>query len=234
MLEHLGSCLVRLQRILISTVGCVLALSAFSACQSDGRTLRPANPSQNASVFTPSTTTTVLDDSLQPSESIESDGSSEDLPAEDFELHTDAVVTDGDFIDARYTCSGDGIAPSFGWTAVPDETASLALVVTDLDANDFVHWVIANIDPSTIAVPEGEVPVGAIEGTNGASTAAVPSVGWTPPCPPKGATHHYRFTLYALDQQIDLPTGSPSADILTVIDNSSLLAAQLTGVYTTP
>ena len=228
---------MRLQRILISTVGCVLALSAISACQSDGRTLRPANPSQNASVFTASTTTTVLDDSLQPGESDESDESdesSEDLPGEDFELHTGAVVTDGDFINARYTCSGEGIAPSLGWTAVPDETASLALVVTDLDANDFVHWVIANISPSTFGVPEGEVPVGAIEGSNGASTDAVPSVGWTPPCPPKGATHHYRFTLYALDQQIDLPTGSPSADILTVIDNSSLLAAQLTGVYTTP
>ena len=228
---------MRLQRILISTVGCVLALSAISACQSDGRTLRPANPSQNASVFTASTTTTVLDDSLQPGESDESDESdesSEDLPGEDFELHTGAVVTDGDFINARYTCSGEGIAPSLGWTAVPDETASLALVVTDLDANDFVHWVIANISPSTFGVPEGEVPVGAIEGSNGASTDAVPSVGWTPPCPPKGATHHYRFTLYALDQQIDLPTGSPSADIMTVIDNTSLLAAQLTGVYTTP
>ena len=231
MLEHLGSCLVRLQRILISTVGCVLALSAISACQSDGRTLRPANPSQNASVFTASTTTTLIDDSLQPSDS---DESSEDLPTEDFELHTGAVVTDGDFINARYTCSGEGIAPSLGWTAVPDETASLALVVTDLDANDFVHWVIANISPSTFGVPEGEVPVGAIEGSNGASTDAVPSVGWTPPCPPKGATHHYRFTLYALDQQIDLPTGSPSADIMTFIDNTSLLAAQLTGVYTTP
>ena len=222
---------MRLQRILISTVGCVLALSAISACRSDGRTLRPANPSQNASVFTASTTTTLIDDSLQPSDS---DESSEDLPTEDFELHTGAVVTDGDFINARYTCSGEGIAPSLGWTAVPDETASLALVVTDLDANDFVHWVIANISPSTFGVPEGEVPVGAIEGTNGASTDAVPSVGWTPPCPPKGATHRFRFTLYALDQQIDLPTGSPSADIMTVIDNTSLLAAQLTGVYTTP
>lgn len=231
MLEHLGSCLVRLQRILISCVGCVLALSAFSACRSDGRTLRPANPSQNASVFTASTTTTLVDDSLQPSGS---DESSADLPAEDFTLHSAAVVTDGDFINARFTCSGDGISPSFGWTAVPAETVSLALVVTDLDSNDFVHWVIANISPSTFGVPEGEVPVGAIEGTNGASTAAVPSVGWTPPCPPKGATHHYRFTLYALDQQVDLPTGSPSADIMTVIDNSSLLAAQLTGVYTTP
>lgn len=231
MLEHLGSCIVRLQRILISTVGCVLALSAFSACQSDGRTLRPANPSQNASVFTASTTTTVIDDSVQPSGS---DESSAELPAEDFALRTPAVPTDGDFLDAHFTCSAAGVSPPFSWTGVPADTASLALVVTDLDANNFVHWVIANISPSTFGVPSDDVPVGAIEGTNGKSTAAVPSVGWTPPCPPKGATHHYRFTLYALDQQIDLPTGSPSADIMTVVDNSALLAAQLTGVYTTP
>ncbi|MEI7618847.1 MAG: YbhB/YbcL family Raf kinase inhibitor-like protein [Actinomycetota bacterium] len=222
---------MRLQRILISSVGCVLALSAFSACRSDGRTLRPADPSQNASVFTASTTTTVLDDTLQPAAS---DESSAELPAEDFTLRTPAIPTDGDFLDARFTCSAAGVSPPFSWTGVPADTTSLALVVTDLDANNFVHWVIANISPSTFGVPSDDVPVGAIEGTNGASTAAVPSVGWTPPCPPKGTTHHYRFTLYALDQQIDLPTGSPSADIMTVIDNSSLLAAQLTGVYTTP
>ena len=110
----------------------------------------------------------------------------------------------------------------------------IALVVTDTDANDFVHWVVAGLDPKNPSIAEGSVPVGAIEGANGFSTAAAPSVGWNGPCPPKGSTHHYRFTLYALDQQIELPTGSPASDLMSAIDLSSIEAAQITGVYTSP
>lgn len=235
-LDPLGSRVVRMQRIIIPMVEALVALLAFSACRNDGRTLRPANPSLNASVFTPSTTTTIIDDSVQPvaTEVIATDviDTAIEGPGASFVLRT--PWADGGLMDSRYTCRGQALSPALSWSGVPSNTASLALVVIDTDFNNYVHWVIAGLDPKGSRILEGQVPAGAIEGTNGASTPQFVSTGWKAVCPPKGATHHYRFTLYALDQQIDLPSGSPGADLMKVIDSSSIQAAQITGVYTTP
>lgn len=239
LLDHLGSVAVRTSRVTISLLGCSLALVAFSACRSDGRILRPALPSQNGSVFTASTTTTIVDDAVQPNGSAVLPGAglpgaSNDVPGTGlaFSLHT--PWADGGTIDNRYTCNGENRSPAISWVGAPVNAVEVALVVTDTDAKDFVHWVIAGLDPKNPSLAEGSVPVGAIEGTNGFSTAAAKSIGWNGPCPPKGSTHHYRFTLYALDQQIELPTGSPASDLTSAIDLSSIEAAQITGVYTSP
>ncbi|MEO7398733.1 MAG: YbhB/YbcL family Raf kinase inhibitor-like protein, partial [Ilumatobacteraceae bacterium] len=68
---------------------------------------------------------------------------------------------------------------------------------------------------------ENSTPVSAIED----------DVGWRGPCPPAGTTHHYRFTLYALAEHIELPTGSTAADLRAAIDATSLSVAERTGVY---
>jgi Raf kinase inhibitor-like YbhB/YbcL family protein len=220
-------------------LACVLI--ALAACQHDGRTLRPADPSQNASVFTPSTTTTIVDDSAQPVVTDVID-TAIDGPGASFVIH--APFADGGVIDAKYSCNAQALSPPISWTGAPANAVSMALVVIDTDFNNFVHWVIAGLAPKGPGILEGQVPVGAIEGANGASanaattsvggTTAPQDIGWRAMCPPKGATHHYRFTLYALDQQIDLPNGVPAADLMAVIDSSSIQAAQITGVYTTP
>ena len=53
---------------------------------------------------------------------------------------------------------------------MPGSTVELALTVTDTDANGFVHWVVAGLDPSVQAVTTGVVPDGAIQAKNGAGT----------------------------------------------------------------
>ena len=95
-------------------------------------------------------------------------------------------------------------------------------------------WVIAGLDPKNPLLGEGDVPVGAIEGQNGFSTAASQSIGWRGPCPPAGSTHHYEFTLYALSQQVELPTGSAAADLQAVIDGATLAATSVTGIFPGP
>lgn len=220
-----------MQRILIPAAGCLFAFLTISSCRHDGRTLRPADPSQNASVFTPSTTTTIVDDSAQPVITDVTDTAIE-TAGTPFVLTTPWL--DDGLIDPKYTCSGAGLSPAISWTGAPSNAVSMALVVTDTDSDGFVNWVIADLEPASTGLAESQVPIGAIEGTNGASTAAKPSVGWKQPCPQKGAMHHYRFTLYALDQQVDLPSGSPASDIIAIIDSTSIQAAQITGVYTTP
>ena len=225
---------MRASRVIIPIVGCSLVLTGLSACRSDGRTLRPALPSQNGSVFTASTTTTVVDDAVQPSSSQALPGDTSDTGATDLAFTLTLPWANGGVIDNRYTCNGENVSPALGWLGAPPNAVDIALVVTDTDANDFVHWVIAGLDPKNPSLAEGSVPIGAIQGTNGFSTAATPTIGWSGPCPPKGSTHHYRFTLYAFDQQIELPTGSSASDLLSAIDLSSVQAAEITGIYSSP
>ncbi len=141
---------------------------------------------------------------------------------------------DGGTIDAAYTCHGADESPAVSWLGAPAEAVEMALVVTDSDANDFVHWIIAGLDPKNPTIPRNNPPISAIEGQNGYSTAAAPSIGWKGPCPPTGATHHYRFTLYALSQQVELPTGSSATDLLSVIEGSAIASAESTALSSTP
>jgi Raf kinase inhibitor-like YbhB/YbcL family protein len=213
-----------------SAILAILAITALAACNSDGRTLRPASPSQTQSVYTPTTTTVAATTATV-------DGAI--LPAATAEVAPLAFVldlpwTDGGAIDSKYTCNGIDVHPELSWLGAPSGAIEMALVVTDTDADDFVHWAIAGLDPFDPELGEGDVPVGAIEGLNGFSTPSTPVIGWRGPCPPAGVAHHYQFTLYALDQQVDLPTGAPAADLLQVIDSSAIGTAQVTGVYATP
>jgi Raf kinase inhibitor-like YbhB/YbcL family protein len=213
-----------------SLLGCsVLTAAVLAGCNSDGRTLRPADPTQNQSVYTPTTTTTLVPDTDTVADAV---SPATDAAALTFVLNLPWL--DGGQINARYTCNGADVQPQISWLGAPANAVEMALVATDTDSGDFVHWIVAGLDPHDPLIGENATPVGAIEGQNGFSTAATPVIGWRGPCPPAGTPHHYRFTLYALDQQVELPTGSSAADLQSVIDASSIAAAQTTGVYATP
>ena len=219
-------------RTTFSVLGPLLVIVAgfgLVACNSDGRALRPAGPGQNQSVYTPTTTTTPAGGVF---DSVNGAVTTTTVAALPFALSL--PWADGGEIDPRYTCNGGDVQPQVGWLGAPDAAVEMALVVTDTDAHDFVHWVIAGLVPFDPLVPENSVPLGAIQGLNGFSTADSPVVGWRGPCPPAGSTHHYRFTLYALDQQIELPDGSAAADLISLIDATSIAAAQSTATYTAP
>lgn len=223
-------------RTVFAVIGSAAILAVvLAACRSDGRTLRPAKVTQTQSVYTPTTTTvaattvTSIDNSK-----IGTIGTSTTLASATVPFTLQLPFSDGGEIDPRFTCNGADVHPQIAWFGAPADTVEMALVVTDADAGDFVHWIVAGLDPNDPLLGEGDVPVGAIEGENGFSTDAVPVVGWRGPCPPAGTTHRYRFTLYALSQQVELPTGSAAADLLAVITNSSIEAAEVSGVYTAP
>ena len=79
----------------------------------------------------------------------------------------------------------------------------MALVVDDPDApsGTFTHWVVLDIPSTTTSSSEGGVPAGGVQATTSAGEAA-----YAGPCPPSG-THHYRFTLVALDAKTGLAEG---------------------------
>lgn len=135
-----------------------------------------------------------------------------------FGLTTTAFASNGPIPD-RYTCNGMDVAPDLAWANVPAGAVELALVMDDPDADGFVHWVIAGLDPTSNGLAEGEVPDGAVETDNGFGDP-----GWAGPCPPDGSgVHHYEFELFALSQPLDLDPDSEAADAAEEIRSSEAI-----------
>ncbi|MGH9272880.1 MAG: YbhB/YbcL family Raf kinase inhibitor-like protein, partial [Ilumatobacteraceae bacterium] len=216
------------------SIALLAALVVLGACDSgDGRQLRPPTASERAGVPTTTTTTPVLpslplDAAGQASVSTvptSAGATSTTLPGT-FGLQAPDLA-DG-AIDARFTCDGAGASPVLTWTAPPTGTIELALLVTDDDAGGFVHWAVAGIPPAAGEVGEGATVTGAFEGVNDFG-----AVGWDGPCPPApGETHTYRFALYALGQQSELPEAFTGDDLATFATSTALGYAELSATYT--
>lgn len=133
----------------------------------------------------------------------------------------------GEYIPAKFTCSGENISPTLIIDGVPEGTTCLALIMDDPDApkGTFVHWVVWNITFKAHTLEHGTLPVGAVEGTNGAG-----QTGYMGPCPPSG-THRYFFKLYALDSSLDLPSTSGSEDLEMAMNDHIVAQAELVGLY---
>lgn len=138
------------------------------------------------------------------------------------------AFADGAAIPTRFACDGDGISPEIDWSGAPAATEALALTVIDPDAGGFVHWLVYDIPAASAGSLAENVGTGSgapPQGANGRGKA-----GYTGPCPPSG-THHYVFTIYALDHTLGL-TGTPSrADIEAAIKGHVLGMTTLTGTY---
>jgi Raf kinase inhibitor-like YbhB/YbcL family protein len=137
------------------------------------------------------------------------------------------AFSDNGMIPERYTCDGRNISPELHIDGVPDRAKSLALVLEDPDApsGTFIHWTMWNIRPQTHTIGENGVPPGATEGTTSARKQ-----GYTGPCPPSG-THHYRFKVYALDTELDLPAAATVEQLEKKIQAHQVDFAELTGLY---
>jgi Raf kinase inhibitor-like YbhB/YbcL family protein len=121
-------------------------------------------------------------------------------------LESPAFSHNGD-IPALYTCDGNNISPPLVWSDPPEGTRSLALIVDDPDAPDpkapkltWVHWVLYNLPPTSIGLPEAiaayALPPGTRQGLNDWNRT-----GYGGPCPPMGR-HRYFHKLYALDTSL--------------------------------
>jgi Raf kinase inhibitor-like YbhB/YbcL family protein len=195
----------------------VVALVALSACDTDdGRQLRPPTSDQRAALTTTTTT-------LAPAAQGLATTLSPAPPAQAFTMT--APWADGGAMDAQYTCDGKDVSPALSWTAPPQGTVELALLVTDDDAADFVHWAVAGIAPQAGGVAQGAKISGAVEGES-----SFGETGWGGPCPPAGK-HRYRFALYALSQQAEMGKGFAPAALQVYTRTSSLSVTEVTGTY---
>lgn len=141
--------------------------------------------------------------------------------------------TDGQPIPKQYTCDGRNVSPPLQWSGVPQGTLCLALICQDPDAprGTFTHWAIYGLTANTTELPEGipnveMPPVGGRQGANGFN-----KFGYGGPCPPSGETHHYIFTIFALNNYITLHTRATGPELLGAIQNHVIGQGELTGTY---
>src|ERR1041385_5009311 len=80
------------------------------------------------------------------SEPVMTEGPSAQPPSAGPFALTSSVFAPGGSIPRQYTCDGQDTSPPLEWSGAPDGIMTLALVVTDPDANDFVHWVVFNVE----------------------------------------------------------------------------------------
>ncbi len=126
-------------------------------------------------------------------------------------------------------CTDTGISPELSWSGAPAATQSYAVTLFDPDAptgSGFWHWQAWDIPAGTTSLPTGAtLPAGAVNGRNDGG-----GFGYTGPGPPPGdLTHHYRFTVVALDvPSLELPADTPDAVVGFVIGEHAIGSASLT------
>jgi len=149
---------------------------------------------------------------------------------------TSTAFEDGGEMPLRFTCDGDDLSPDLSWSALPEGTRSLVLIVDDPDAPDpaaprmvWDHWLLYNLPADSGGLPEAvaseDLPAGTLEGTNSWGRT-----GYGGPCPPVGR-HRYFHILYALGTELpDL--GQPTKDqLLSAMEGHILGRTELVGTY---
>ncbi|MEX2293333.1 MAG: YbhB/YbcL family Raf kinase inhibitor-like protein [Acidimicrobiales bacterium] len=187
----------------VPLLAALVATACLAACDSgDGRSLAPLDPDPTIAPVT------------QP-------------PALEVFSLSSVAFSEGGAIPALYTCAGTSISPDMAWASAP-QAAELALVVRDLNADGFVHWVITGIDPAAQSFAAGALPEGAQELQNSDG-----SIGWFAPCPPAGGGEHlYQFVLHAVPDPLDLDADEPAERAAAAVEAASTDQAVLTGTFT--
>ncbi len=152
---------------------------------------------------------------------------------------TSSGFADGANLPLTFTCYNNGgnaqsppenaMSPPFSWANAPKGTASFALILNGPDNHPNkgidmeMFWAIWNIPPGASQLSQGvklgpELPDGSRQATGGRGI-----VGYRGPCAPAGVGRlHYLFTLYALDQPLNVPGGATEADVKKAIDGHIL------------
>ena len=194
----------------------VVGMIATASCsRDDGREMKLSSDAQIASAQTTTTSSTAASTDPDVAESADT--------APSIVLTITAPWSDGETLPDEYRCTGAAASPALSWTGVPADTKSLAVVLIDEDKPDYVHWVVANIDPATTNLLAGSVDPNAVQARN--STG---ETGYAGPCPPDGETHQYSLTLYALDQVLEFDNGGDGKAMQDAIYAAAIEAAAVT------
>lgn len=131
---------------------------------------------------------------------------------------------------------GDNLSPHLAWDDVPTGTKSFVVTCFDPDAptgSGWWHWGVANIPADARSLPEGAgsgkaaLPSGAVQTRTDFGKA-----GYGGAAPPKGESHRYIFTVYALDvETLDVNDQASGAMLGFNVHFHQLASASITALY---
>ena len=144
-----------------------------------------------------------------------------------------ADLKNDDRFPVKYTGYGEDISPEFIIENLSPEVKSYIITLEDLNhpIKNFTHWIIWNI-PATTIIP-GNIPG---EKTVSSLNNAVQGIAYgyhryAGPKPPKGKTHKYCFTIYALDCYLNLSSFSTKSRVLFKAKNHIIQKGTLYSFY---
>ena len=149
-------------------------------------------------------------------------------------------LQDGSFSAAQvlsgFGCDGQNRSPELVWSGAPSETKSFIVTAYDPDAptgSGLWHWSAFNIPPSVVRLDEGAasaggtMPAGALQARNDFSHNQYDGA-----CPPKGSTHHYLVTVFAMPMDsLPLDATASSAMVGFFANTGSLARASVVVTY---
>lgn len=142
-------------------------------------------------------------------------------------------IENGGKFPLEYTGRGQDSSPLFRLKNLSPEAKTLAVTLEDIShpIKNFTHWVIWNI-PAGDMIPEGINKGKQPENMNGARQGiAYGFHRYAGPKPPMGSTHSYRFTVYALDCEIDLTANSTKSAFLKKADGHIIQKGSITADF---
>jgi Raf kinase inhibitor-like YbhB/YbcL family protein len=133
-------------------------------------------------------------------------------------------------------CVGENVSPPLAWSNPPAGTKSFALIMVDPEGRGglgVIHWVAYSIPASVTGFAEGEVSKPSDKYVGGKGTAGAGT--YMGPCTPRGAPHHYTFTLIATDlEPADLPPGLTRDELFAKLTGRTKGATGLVGLFGSP
>ena len=125
-------------------------------------------------------------------------------------------INDNHKFDVKHTGRGDDISPEFVIKNLSPCAKTIVITLEDLShpIKNFTHWVIWNI-PAKDKIPQAILAGKRVLSLDG----AMQGIGYglhkyAGPKPPKGKSHKYCFTIYALDCQLELNAFSTKKNVL--------------------
>lgn len=155
-----------------------------------------------------------------------------------FEI-TSTAYGEGDTIPTMYECGpplamgpGGNVSPPLAWTPGPPGTMSYALVMRDLDSG-VVHWVVYDLPPTVLSLPEG-IPGGyehmRLMGGRQAELQGSGYFGYFGPCSP-GVVNTYQIAVHAIPTAMleGVTRGSTEVQAAAAVEAASIASASLSG-----
>lgn len=146
---------------------------------------------------------------------------------------------EGDKLPERHVFNGMGyegenFSPHLAWDDVPPGTKSFVVTCYDPDAptgSGWWHWGVANLPAETRELPQGagaaDLPSGTVQ-----TRTDFGSSGYGGAAPPKGESHRYIFTVYAIDVDVlEVDESASGAYLGFNVHFHQLGSASLTALY---